>query len=66
MSTYGEYCEVCYHPKEDVDHCKHPRCPTCKMCKGTGWNHNVQCKPSKAHPYGWKSAKCDCGVDNGN
>jgi len=32
----------------------------CPVCNGTGWNHGVQCKPSKTHPTGWKSAKCDC------
>lgn len=32
----------------------------CKICKGTGWNYGVQCKPSKAHPTGWKTERCEC------
>ncbi len=32
----------------------------CRKCKGTGWNHGVQCNPSKLHPCGWKTEKCDC------
>ena len=32
----------------------------CELCKGTGWLHGVQCEPSKNHPTGWKSQKCDC------
>ena len=31
----------------------------CSACKGTGWNYGAQCEPSKAHPTGWKTIKCD-------
>lgn len=32
--------------------------PKCSKCNDTGWNHGVQCKPSKNHPTGWKSERC--------
>jgi hypothetical protein len=35
--------------------------PRCNICNDTGINHGVQCAPSKVHPTGWKSEKCDCG-----
>ena len=34
--------------------------PKCPICHDTGINHGVQCKPSKAHPTGWKSEICQC------
>jgi hypothetical protein len=34
--------------------------PVCSICHGSGINHGVQCNPSKKHPTGWKSERCEC------
>jgi len=34
----------------------------CVICNDTGWNHGAQCHPSKAHPKGWRTIKCDCAA----
>ena len=54
---------IAEHPElivELVDRIRAGNVPLCSICHGTGWNHGNQVTPSKAHPTGYKTIRCDC------
>ena len=57
-----EYCPLDMTQEQllHYEECQISHHPDCKICHGTGWNHNVQCEPTRTNPSGWKTEKCAC------